>query len=142
MMKSKARSNLLPYLLPLITIVFLICFFMIYPKDILGLVILQQPEDIYLIEGQLKVNKEYMNEDSIVNIIIMEKNRKKIIDSINLTQDFFNKIKAKDNWYYINLNDTGIKKELIEGNYTIIATIYYNNLVMDNIHKDIIFKKY
>ena len=143
--KSKSRFHrIFPYILPAITLICLAGFFIIYQQNLTGLIFFQF-QDTYTIKGQLKINKTQMIEECFLNIIIAEKEKNQegkniIIDSINLTNDFFDKNTSDNEWYYLNLDETRIKKELVKGKYIMIATIYCDNLILDTITKDITFK--
>jgi len=148
--------KILPYILPVITLLFMASLLITYQnpskQNFIGLAIFQS-QDNYAIKGQLKLDKNQINNSCILNIIIKKKEEEQkenaeenaeekylIIDSVNLTNDFFDIIYSNDEWYYINLNETGIKNKLIIGNYTITALVYYNNLLLDESIEKISFK--
>jgi hypothetical protein len=143
-MKKIKYRTFLPYLLPVLTIVFLSVFFAVqYSRNsgtdfrgITGFAIAQTEN--YLVEGTIRVNQNYVNNTCFLNLVIKDK---EIIDSINLTQDFFKKTKLENDIFYFDINETSLKTQLDEGNYTLVVRLYCNDVLIENLEQDIVLDK-
>lgn len=139
-MKMNKIKSLLPYLLPAISLIFLIVLITSYPQNLTGFAIFQQQDqNIYLIKGNFKISEEYVTKNCFTEIILKEND--KVIESVILNKDFFENLNAKEGLYYVDLDKTGLTTEVPRGDYILGVAIYCNNEIVSETSEKIYFEE-